>query len=126
MRAMSDNPILTALLGRNVNVLRNLAFALSGALAAVASLSQAWDTGFDPQVGLKTVLLATVAMIIGGDKFYLAPLIGGILLGVLRAEVSWYGSARWEEAATFTLLALFLFLRPQGLFSKRARIEDNS
>ena len=45
------------------------------------------------------------------------------MLGVLRAEVVWFGSARWEEAATFVLLALFLFFRPQGLFARRTRLE---
>lgn len=123
LRALADNPILTALLGRNVRALRRWVFALSGALAAVAALSQAWDVGFDPQIGLKTVLLGMVAMIIGGTRSYVGPFIGGLLLGVLRAEVVWFGSARWEEAVTFALLALFLFFRPQGIFARQTRLE---
>jgi len=123
LRALADNPILTALLGRNVRALRRWVFALSGALAAVAALSQAWDVGFDPHIGLKAVLLGMVAMIIGGTRSYVGPFIGGLLLGVLRAEVVWFGSARWEEAVTFALLALFLFFRPQGIFARQTRLE---
>lgn len=123
LRALADNHILTALLGRNVRALRRWVFGLSGALAAVAALSQAWDVGFDPHIGLKAVLLGMVAMIIGGTRSYIGPFIGGLLLGVLRAEVVWFGSARWEEAVTFVLLALFLFFRPQGIFARQTRLE---
>lgn len=126
LRALADNPVLVALLGRNVRALRRWVFGLSGALVATAALAQAWDVGFDPHIGLNAVLLGMVAMIIGGTGSYVGPFIGGILLGVLRAEVVWFGSARWEEAATFVLLALFLFLRPQGIFARQARLEESA
>lgn len=126
LRALADNPVLVALLGRNVRALRRWVFGLSAALAAVAAIAQAWDVGFDPHVGLKAVLLGMVAMIIGGTGSFAGPFIGGVLLGVLRAEVVWFGSARWEEAVTFALLALFLFFRPQGIFMRRARLEEST
>ena len=124
MRALADNPVLLALTGRNVRILRYWVFGLGSALAAIAAIASAWDVGFDPHIGLKAVLLGMVAMIIGGTGSFIGPFIGGILLGVLRAEVVWFGSSRWEEAVTFALLGLFLFFRPQGLFAKRVRLEE--
>jgi len=124
LRALADNRVLVALLGRNVRALRRWVFGLSGALAAVMSLAQAWDVGFNPHLGLKAVLLGMVAMIIGGTGNFIGPLVGGVLLGILRAEVVWFGSARWEEAVTFTLLGLFLLFRPQGIFARHARLEE--
>ncbi len=126
LRALADNPILIALLGRNVRNLRRWVFGLSAALAAAVAIAQAWDVGFDPHGGLKSVLLGMVAMIIGGTGSFIGPFAGGVLLGVLRAEVVWYGSARWEEAVTFTLLGLFLFFRPQGIFARRIRMEEST
>jgi len=126
LRALADNPILVALLGRNVRALRRWVFGLSAAMAAIAAIAQAWDVGFDPHVGLKAVLLGMVAMIIGGTGSFIGPFVGGVLLGMLRAEVVWFGSARWEEAVTFGLLALFLFLRPQGIFARRSRLEEGA
>lgn len=126
LRALADNPILVSLLGRNVYALRRWVFGLSAVLAAIAASAQAWDVGFDPHVGLKAVLLGMVAMIIGGTGSFVGPLLGGILLGVVRAEVVWFGSARWEEAVTFTLLALFLFFRPQGLLGRQTRLEEEA
>jgi branched-chain amino acid transport system permease protein len=124
LRALADNPVLVSLMGRNIRVMRRWVFGLSGAMAAIAAIATAWDVGFDPHIGLKTVLLGMVAMIIGGAGSFAGPLIGGVLLGVLRAEVVWFGSARWEEAITFVLLGMFLFFRPQGLFARRSRLED--
>ncbi len=123
-RALADNPMLVSLLGRNVRALRRGAFGLSAALVAVVSLAQAWDFGFDPYVGLKVVLLGMSAMIIGGTGSFIAPFIGGVLLGILRGEIVWFGSARWDDAATFVLLAAFLFFRPQGIFTRRMRLEQ--
>lgn len=125
LRALADNPVLVSLLGRNVRALRRWVFGLSAVLVAVAALAQAWDVGFDPHVGLKVVLLGMSAMIIGGTGSFIAPFLGGVLLGLLRAEVVWYGSARWEDAATFVLLAAFLFFRPQGIFARVMRLEES-
>lgn len=126
LQALADNPILVALLGRNVRALRRWVFGLSAALAAAVALSQAWDVGFDPHGGLRAVLLGMVAMIIGGTGSFIGPFVGGVLLGVLRTQVVWFGSARWEEAVTFALLALFLFFRPQGIFSRQVRLEEGA
>lgn len=123
LRALADNQTQFALYGYNVDAHRVLAFAISGGFAAVAALVTAYDIGFDPYVGLHTTILAVVAVIIGGRGSFAGVVLGGLLLGVLRSEVVWHLSARWQEAATFTLLALFLLLRPQGLLGSRSRIE---
>lgn len=122
-RALADNPIEFALLGYNVNVYRLLAFGLSGFLVGVAALLTANDVGFDPHGGLPVLVLAVVAVIIGGRGTLLGPVLGGLLLGIVRAGVVWYFSARWQDVATFLILGLFLYLRPQGLSTRQGRLE---
>jgi len=68
-------------------------------------------------------LLAVVAVIIGGQSSFSGPVLGALLLGIIRAQVVWYMSARWQEAATFLLLAVFLLFKPQGLLSSKTRLE---
>lgn len=121
--ALSDNPIQLSLMGYNISKLRLLAFGISGILTAVAAMLTAMDIGFDPHGGLSAVLLAIVATIIGGKGSFIGPVFGGILLGVIRSQVVWYTSARWQDSITFLLLVLFLFLMPQGIFGKKGRIE---
>lgn len=123
LRALSDNPMQFALLGNNVDRHRLLAFGLSGVFAAAASMVTGYDIGFNPHSGLQAVLLAVVAVIVGGQGSFLGPVVGALLLGIVRAQVVWHWSARWQEAVTFALLALVLFLRPRGLLGRATRLE---
>ena len=123
LRALADNPIQFALFGYNVHLYRTFSFAVGGVLAAAASLTTAYDVGFDPHTGLHAVLLAVVAVIIGGRGSFVGPVLGGLLLGFVRTQVVWHWSARWQEAVTFALLAMVLLLLPQGLLGKKTRLE---
>jgi len=120
-RAMASNPSLLATLGRNVRRLRWAVFGLSGALAAISALAAARDVGFDPNAGMHTVLIGVAATIVGGRGSFTGAAVAGLLLGVLRAQVVWHFSARWEDATTFVLLAIFLVFAPGGLQSLTAR-----
>lgn len=126
LRALADNPVQFALYGYDVDVHRLIAFGLAGLFATAAALLTAYDIGFDPHTGLHAVLLAVVAVIIGGRTSFVGPIMGGVLLGLIRAQVVWHFSARWQEAVTFAVLALFLLLCPQGLFGQRTRVEASA
>ena len=123
-RGLADNPTQMALLGYDTNRLRLVAFGLSGAMAGFAGILSAYDLGFDPYTGMNAVLLAVIATIIGGKTNFVGPLLGGLILGILRAEVVWFYSARWQEAITFVILVVFLFLKPDGLLAKEGRLES--
>ncbi len=123
LRALADNPIQFALFGYNVHLYRTCSFIVGGLLATAASLVTAYDVGFDPHTGLHAVLLAVVAVIIGGRGSFIGPVLGGLLLGLVRAQVVWHWSARWQEAVTFALLAIVLLLLPHGLLGQKTRLE---
>ena len=123
-RAMADNPKQFALQGYNILKLRRIAFGISGFLGAIASLLVAYDVGFDPNAGLVAVLLAVVAALIGGRQSFWGPLIGGILLGIIRSQAVWLLSARWQDAITFIILAIFLYVRPNGILGQKSRLES--
>lgn len=122
-RALADNPTELALRGYNTNRLRILAFAMSGAFAGVGAMLIAYDVGFDPHLGLSQALLAAVAVILGGRSSFVGPILGGLFLGILRTHVVWFLSARWQDMATFMVLAAFLFFRPHGMLGQRVRLE---
>jgi branched-chain amino acid transport system permease protein len=125
-RALADNPVEFALRGHNVEGTRVLAFGIAGLFASASAILVANDLGFDPQGGFTALLLAIVATIVGGQSSFAGAVLGGVLLGVLRAEVVWYLSARWQEPVTFLVLIAFLFLRPGGLFGQTRRLEAES
>lgn len=123
LRALADNPVQFALYGHSVNNYRMLSFAVAGILASVASLVSSYDVGFDAHTGLHAILLAVVAVIIGGRSTFVGPVLGGLILGILRSQVVWHLSARWQEAVSFGLLAVVLIVLPHGLLGRRQRLE---
>jgi len=125
-RGLADNPAEMALRGYNIRRLRLLAFAVSGFMGSGVSLIMAFDLGFDPYSGLHMLILAVVAMIIGGRQSFAGPVVGGVSLGVMRFGVVWYMSAQWQETSTFLLLGGFLLLRPRGIFGQKDRLEADS
>lgn len=124
-RGLSDNPTEMELLGYDTDNLRTLAFAISGFLGSAAGILNAYDLGFDPNIGMSAVMLAIVATIIGGRGTFIGPIIGGLLLGIIRSQVVWHASARWQDAITFFLLAIFLLGRPNGIIGSEKRLEAN-
>jgi branched-chain amino acid transport system permease protein len=124
MRALADNPFQFALYGHTVAVYRFVAFGLAGGLAAIGAIVTAYDIGFDVHSGLHALLLAVVAVIVGGRSTFIGPLIGGLILGIVRSQVVWHLSARWQEAVSFGLLAIVLIVLPNGLLGSRRRLES--
>lgn len=123
LRAMADNSEQLSLYGHSLRAHRLVAFGLSGLLCGCASILSAIQFGYSAMHGIEAVVLALVAILLGGRTTFRGAIAGAILLGVIRAEVSWYLSARWADLAVFCLLILVLFVKPRGLVSETGRVE---
>ena len=121
-KALSNDSTLFEVFGFNINRTRILVFALSGAFLAMGSCLTVYDIGMDPHIGMSILINAMVAMIIGGIGKFNACVIGGLSLGILQALVVYQFSANWQNAITFLVLLIFLFLRPQGIFGYKKRM----
>jgi branched-chain amino acid transport system permease protein len=126
VRAIRDDPALGAVIGISERRTRLFVFAFGSAFGGIAAILAALDTGIDPNAGLPILLVATVAVVVGGIHTFEGPLIGGIALGLVRAPVIWFASARWLESVTFAVLLVFLVFRPRGLLGPRTRVEEAS
>jgi len=115
LQALASNPANAALCGLNVSSLRLVVFAISGTLCSAAALCSAWDLGFDPNSGMMPVLLAIVAATIGGRNSYWGPLVGILLVGLVRGIAVVVLSAQWQDSAAYLLLAIALIVRPEGI-----------
>jgi len=120
-RAMRDDVVLCTVFGMDINRMRLCLFGLSAIFASVGSGLVAYDVGMDPYVGMPMLLNAVVALIIGGVGRFEAPILGGFVIGILQSLTVWTFSSRWQDAVTFSLLIIFLLLRPQGILGERQR-----
>lgn len=124
IRAVRDHPTLTQVMGINLRVARTLAFVLGSALAGVAAILSALDVGIEPNMGMPALLIAAIALIVGGVGTFEGAALGGFLVGVLQSLVVYKLSSHWTDALTFAVLILFLVFRPQGLVGRRQRLEE--
>ena len=115
LRALSADETLFETLGFDTTKTRTNVFLVSGAFIAIASCLTVYDVGLDPNMGMSVMINAMVAMIIGGVGKFNTCIIGGILLGVLQSLTVYAFASNWQNAVTFLVLLIFLFLRPQGL-----------
>ena len=121
LRALSADESLFETLGYDTNRTRVVVFMVSGALIALASCLTVYDVGLDPNMGMNVLINAIVAMIIGGMGRFNACILGGLCLGVLQQLTVYHFASNWQNAVTFLVLLIFLFLRPQGIAGYKQR-----
>ena len=119
MRACSYNPLAAGLVGINVKNMVMLSFAISSAVGSMAGIIIAPLTMTSYDVGVMLGLKGFCAVIIGGMSSGLGTLLGGLLLGLLESLGAGFISASYKDAIAFIILLLILFIRPEGLFSKK-------
>lgn len=122
LRALSEDETLYSTLGYDLHQTRNIVFAISGLFIAVASCLSVYDVGVEPNVGMNVLTNAMVAMMIGGMGRIAPCIAGGVLLGVLQSLAVSQIAASWQNAVTFAILLILLFLRPQGIAGYKKRI----
>ena len=114
---------MSRLVGVRANTVIALAFALSGALAAVVAVLFSAQTGFvHPRFGLQLVITAFVATVIGGLGRLEGAVAGGFLVGVVSTLLQALlppDLRPFREAFLFIAVIVVLLLRPQGLFPAR-------
>lgn len=120
-RALSVDSVLYETMGYDTSRTRTLVFLMSGAFIAIGSCLTVYDIGLDPHMGMNVLINAMVAMIIGGVGRFSTCVLGGITLGILQALTVYQFSSNWQNAVTFVLLLILLFLRPQGIAGYKQR-----
>jgi branched-chain amino acid transport system permease protein len=121
VNAICDNSRLVEIFGISLVRYRILIFFIGSAMAGLGSILFAVDFGMDPYVGMPILLIAAVAVIVGGVEHFPGAVLGGFLLGFAKAMVVWKMSAKWENMIVFLLLVLFLLFRPAGILSRKKR-----
>lgn len=120
-RALNADSVLYETMCYDTSRTRTFVFLMSGAFIAIGSCLTVYDIGLDPHMGMNVLINAMVAMIIGGMGRFSTCVIGGITLGVLQALTVYQFSSNWQNAVTFVLLLILLFLRPQGIAGYKQR-----
>ena len=121
LRALSADETLFETLGYDTKKTRLMVFLASGAFIAIASCLTVYDVGLDPNMGMSILINAMVAMILGGVGKFSTCIAGGLTLGILQSLTVYQFASNWQNAVTFIVLLILLFLRPQGIAGYKQR-----
>jgi len=119
MRAVAVDRDTAALMGIPVQKVLAGTFAYSCVLAALAGMLLAPLFFVTTEMGTLVGLKGFVAMIIGGFGSIPGAIVGGLLLGVSENLGAYWISSTYKDVIAFTLLLVFLAVRPQGLLPER-------
>jgi branched-chain amino acid transport system permease protein len=122
MRATAQNPIAARLMGIDVDRVIGATFLIGGALAGFAAVIYGlYINTIHYQAGYQNGLYAFTAAVLGGIGNIPGAVLGGLVIGLVRAFSDQYIGAQWQPAVLFGMLILILVFRPSGLLGAATR-----
>ena len=112
LRATSNDPEMSSIVGIHTESIYRSTFALGSALAAIAGSLVALETDVYPTMGHAALLQSIVASIIGGVGNVPGAVFGSFFLGFAENFGIWKMSASWKDGIALILLILFILIRP--------------
>ena len=121
LRAVVEDFEIASIQGIRARVYYPLGFGLGVGLASIAGALMAPLFSVSPFVGSTPLLKAFIVVVLGGLGSIPGAIAGGFFLGILEAVAGGKISSGYRDAITFALLILVLWLKPSGLFIRKAR-----
>ncbi len=122
MRATAQDPAAARLMGIDVDQVIGATFLVGGGLAGFAAVIYSlYINTIHYQMGYQNGLYAFTAAVVGGIGNIPGAVLGGLLLGLVRAYSDQFIGAQWQPAVLFGILILILIFRPSGLLGSTAR-----
>jgi branched-chain amino acid transport system permease protein len=127
LRASADDFVMARAMGVRANQVIAAAFAISGLLAGIVAIFWVGRVGtVTPTLGVTPVLVAFVAIVIGGMDSLPGAVLGGYLIGFLTVGLQFIlpqELLQFQQAFLFLVVILVLLFKPEGLISNRRAIE---
>lgn len=127
LRAASDDFRMLQLLGIRADKVIVSAFIISGALAGIAGVLWISRIGsVTPTIGAAPLLIALIAIVVGGMNSLSGAVVGGFFLGTLTIALQLLlpqGLLAFRDAVIFGIVILVLVFRPQGIIKGRFATE---
>ncbi|MFH2128851.1 MAG: branched-chain amino acid ABC transporter permease [bacterium] len=122
MRAAAQNRLACQMVGIDLKRVANWSVVCGAVLTGIAGVTMAPLFDLSPDMGVEIVFKSFAVVIIGGMGSAFGAVIAGVILGVVEAFTTGYGSVAMSEALFFIMMILVLLVRPHGLFGRTVRI----
>jgi branched-chain amino acid transport system permease protein len=120
MRATSVDREAAAMMGIDVDKVITFTFLVGSALAGAAGVMSGlvFQRVFH-YMGFEAGLKAFTAAVVGGIGSIPGAMVGGMLIGLIESFAQGYVSTTFYLAVVFSILIVFMLVRPNGLFGAR-------
>ncbi|EFQ83815.1 branched-chain amino acid ABC transporter, permease protein [Aeromicrobium marinum DSM 15272] len=123
MRAVSDNPALSASSGMRVDGVISSVWVLGTALTGLSGVLLAVNSQVNFLMGFRLLLLVFAAVTLGGLGTIWGALVGSMIIGIMVEVGPLFGvPTSIKEVGALVVLILILLVRPQGILGRRERI----
>ncbi|HEY1383351.1 MAG TPA: branched-chain amino acid ABC transporter permease [Dongiaceae bacterium] len=120
MRAVSENPQLSGIVGIDVRIVIRTVWLLGAGLACIAGIMAGLLVQIRPHMGHDLLLPLFAAAILGGIGSVPGAMLAGLIVGLSEALAVQFIGAEWRAAVAFVILVAVLLVHPQGLFGRTA------
>lgn len=121
IRAVSSSPEMARTVGIDLKRVHLLTYAVGSAISAPAGILLAMDIGAEPHRGTTFVLLASVAVIMGGIGSIPGAAMGALFLALLENLGVWKIPSEWQSTISFGVFLVFIVVRPRGFFGRKVQ-----
>ncbi len=118
VRAVSDDPEVSRIVGIDTERIILITFFVGSALAGLAGIFIGLDIGLEPSMGMYWFLGAVIGAIIGTIGNVAGGVLGSLIAGINENVGVWFLAGEWRSAVGYALLILVLLFRPQGFFKR--------
>lgn len=121
LRAAGDNEEAARVLGLPIRRIKFAAVFATGAVCAVAGILYVSQAPLNFHSHLGFAIAGFIAFVIGGTGSAWAPLVGGILLGLIEALTIWFLGGGARDYMLLLLVLVVFSVKPEGIFTVRVR-----
>lgn len=115
IRAVSSNPEKAITVGINAQQTFLLVFSLGSILMAWGAFFSTLNTPVTPFAGIPALLMAFIAVFLGGVGSSGGTAIGGLVMGLAESLSLFFMPAQYKLIVTFTVLFFVVLFKPEGI-----------
>jgi branched-chain amino acid transport system permease protein len=119
IRATAQNRRAAMLMGIDIQRIYVFTFGIGISLVGIASALLAPIYSIHPAIGSQFVLVAYVAVVLGGLGNIPGAILGSIIIGITETFSGFFISPGWRQGIYYAVFIMVLIFRPQGLFGQK-------
>jgi branched-chain amino acid transport system permease protein len=118
-RVTAADETTSQLMGVPTERITMISWAVAAMLGTLSALFIAPSVGVQPNMMLNVQISAFFAGTLGGFSTFFGPVVGAYLIAFLMNFTGFYISDIWGNVIVYSLILVFLYFKPYGLFGKK-------